>query len=239
MTAVVAASAADECWCRESTTNSGEGVSTTARWWTIRTSRARCLRLDLCHCGIAPTPCRMKIEHAHLCAGKRLGQTASIFAQIGAIPPADACRRSARSFNALAASPDVGFETLQRCLPESEFPRGNSRDTAGVQSFDLASGCHVRGCARAGIPFASVMVASGMASRGLRVVSARRLKRSGRARRMREDGCREMDARRRTVALSCLLPIYSAVERAKFCTTRQCRFAACLRRIGRRRPAIP
>jgi hypothetical protein len=40
------------------------------------------------------------------------------------------------------------------------------------------------------------------------------------------------------VAISCVLPIYSAIESAKFCTTRPCRFAACLCRTGRRRPAI-
>jgi hypothetical protein len=98
-----------------------------------RASRGRCLQLDLCHCGTAPAARRTKIEHTHLRVGKSSAETASSFAQIGVAATADACRRSARSFNALTASPDVRFETRSR--PRVSSTSGNSRDMAGVQSL--------------------------------------------------------------------------------------------------------
>jgi hypothetical protein len=78
---------------------------------------------DLCHSGMFDGAAR-KPNAAHPCGSgeQRLGKNALTFEQIVVIAGRDACQRSARSFNALAANADVGSKFCNG-LPEGEFTR--------------------------------------------------------------------------------------------------------------------
>ncbi len=177
----------------------GEGLSTTARRWTTRQRRTSRERLSAAR-SVPLRDCSDGTAHenrtrSHLSAGKSLADTASSFAQIGTIAPADACRRSARSFNALAASPDVGFETLQRPRPSVSSTSGNSRDATGVQSLTSRRIARAAGVRELASALASVMVAKCDGVPCAAVCA--HCRRAGSSVRVAQDGCQETDARRR------------------------------------------